>query len=103
MTTALPDNDDLLAEVVAASGGGMRKVNTLPDLCNMKASLALAESLARASLMTSPAAKRRLQARRLELGLGELPGYVPPKHLLLYLVSDPRDKSSSDANRLVDI
>lgn len=59
---------------------------SMPDLVNIKDSLAIAESLARASLMTSPAARRRLQARRLELGLGEDPGYVPPKHLLLYLV-----------------
>lgn len=76
-------------EISASNTGqqaGLGKVPSMPDLCNMKNSLALAESLARASLMTSPAAKRRLQARRLELGLGEHPGYVPPKHLLLYLV-----------------
>ncbi|KAG8263326.1 Nocturnin [Homalodisca vitripennis] len=59
---------------------------TLPSLATIKDSLAIAERLAQASLMTSPAAKRRLQARRMELGLGEDPEYVPPKHLLLYLV-----------------
>lgn len=60
---------------------------TLPSLAAIKDSLALAERLAQASLMTSPAARRRLQARHVELGLGDDPGgYVPPKHLLLYLV-----------------
>jgi hypothetical protein len=59
---------------------------SLPDLLNISESMALAESLARASLLTSPAAKRRLQARRIELGLHPDPGFVPPKHLLLYLV-----------------
>lgn len=56
------------------------------QLLKIKEKLALAESLASASLLTSPAAKRRLQARKLELGLGDEPGYVPPKDLLLYLV-----------------
>jgi hypothetical protein len=56
------------------------------QLLKIKEKLALAESLASASLLMSPAAKRRLQARKLELGLGDEPGYVPPKDLLLYLV-----------------
>uniref|UniRef100_A0A8D8R0S3 Nocturnin n=1 Tax=Cacopsylla melanoneura TaxID=428564 RepID=A0A8D8R0S3_9HEMI len=56
------------------------------QLLKIKEKLAIAESLASASLLTSPAAKRRLQARKLELGLGDEPGYVPPKDLLLYLV-----------------
>lgn len=84
MTTCGTEEKDTANAISAQAGLG--KVPSMPDLCNMKNSLALAESLARASLMTSPAAKRRLQARRLELGLGEHPGYVPPKHLLLYLV-----------------
>uniref|UniRef100_A0A1B6CCY4 Nocturnin n=1 Tax=Clastoptera arizonana TaxID=38151 RepID=A0A1B6CCY4_9HEMI len=57
------------------------------NLEHIKASLEIAESLAKASLMTSPAAKRRLQARKMELGLvDDSAGYIPPKHLLLYLV-----------------
>lgn len=57
------------------------------DLLRMKESLALAESLARASMMTSPSAGRRLRARQLELDSKDDPnGYVPPKHVLLYLV-----------------
>lgn len=63
--------------------------NTMPNLNleHIKASLEIAESLAKASLMTSPAAKRRLQARKVELGLmDDNAGYIPPKHLLLYLV-----------------
>lgn len=66
--------------------GSEEEFATLPSLAAIKDSLAIAERLAQASLMTSPAAKRRLQARRVEMGLGEDPGYVPPKHLLLYLV-----------------
>lgn len=58
----------------------------MPSLLSIRDSYQVAESLARADLMTSPAARRRLQARRIELGLGEHPGFVPPKHLLLYLV-----------------
>lgn len=56
----------------------------------IRQSLVLAESLARASLMTSPAAKRRLVARSIELQIGyvdeESGDFVPPKQLLLYLV-----------------
>jgi hypothetical protein len=59
----------------------------MPSLNDIRESLALAESLARASLLTSPGAKRRLAARRLELGEDPSTGvYTPPKHLLLYLV-----------------
>ncbi|XP_073974101.1 NADP/NADPH phosphatase nocturnin isoform X2 [Rhodnius prolixus] len=67
-------------------GGGLREGVSMPSLLSIRDSYQVAESLARADLMTSPAARRRLQARRIELGLGEHPGYVPPKHLLLYLV-----------------
>lgn len=59
---------------------------TLPSLAAIKDSLAIAERLAQASLMTSPAAKRRLQARSVEMGRWDESGYVPPKDLLLYLV-----------------
>lgn len=59
----------------------------MPSLGDIRESLALAESLASASLLTSPGAKRRLAARRLELGEDPSTGvYTPPKHLLLYLV-----------------
>ncbi|KAF6201467.1 hypothetical protein GE061_003858 [Apolygus lucorum] len=66
--------------------GGLREGVSMPSLLSIRDSYNVAESLARADLMTSPAARRRLQARRIELGLGEHPGFVPPKHLLLYLV-----------------
>jgi hypothetical protein len=59
----------------------------MPSLNDIRESLALAESLASANLLTSPGAKRRLAARRLELGEDPSTGvYTPPKHLLLYLV-----------------
>lgn len=48
-------------------------------------SLEVAESLARASLLTPISAKNRLLARSLEFeGMGG--AYVPPKEVLLYLV-----------------
>lgn len=56
--------------------------------------LAVAEALARTSMMTSPAARRRLAARQVEMDL--IAGgddldydhidYVPPKQLLMYMV-----------------
>lgn len=56
--------------------------------------LAVAEALARTSMMTSPAAKRRLAARKIEMDVNSDPtayydednDYIPPKQLLLYLV-----------------
>lgn len=60
------------------------------DLKRIKEDLELAESLARASLMTPTAAKKRLLARGMQLKFGymdETSGdFVPPKELLLYLV-----------------
>lgn len=56
------------------------------DLSAIKRSLELAETLASVSLMTSPAARRRLQARSVELGLRPGQPYEPPRELLLYLV-----------------
>ncbi|KAF5272703.1 hypothetical protein FQA39_LY07730 [Lamprigera yunnana] len=57
---------------------------------DMRSSLVLAETLAKASLMTSPAAKRRLAARSAEFKFGHVDeasgSYVPPRQLLLYLV-----------------
>lgn len=57
--------------------------------------LAVAEALARTSMMTSPAARRRLAARKVEMDLiaggdddfdNDLVDYVPPKQLLMYMV-----------------
>lgn len=56
--------------------------------------LKVAEALANTSAMTSPAAKRRLAARRMEMNLNsanfvydsENSDYIPPKELLMYLV-----------------
>lgn len=53
----------------------------------------VAEALAKTSMMTSPAAKRRLAARKMEMNLNnadfvydENSDYIPPKELLMYLV-----------------
>lgn len=60
---------------------------TPTEFQNIRESLAVAESLAKASLLTSPTAERRLRARQLELNSkDDSVGYVPPKHVLLYLV-----------------
>lgn len=56
--------------------------------------LAIAEALANTSAMTSPAARRRLAARKMEMSLNtpdfvydvENAEYIPPKDLLMYLV-----------------
>lgn len=66
------------------------------DIKEFRGQLAVAEALARASMLTSPAAKRRLQARKIEFELDSEDSvykqnederdYVPPKELLLYLV-----------------
>lgn len=66
------------------------------DINKFRGQLAVAEALARASMLTSPAAKRRLQARKIEFELDSEDSinrqndderdYVPPKELLLYLV-----------------
>lgn len=56
--------------------------------------LAVAEALAQASIMTSPAVRRRLAARKLEMELSDgdfvydadNEEFVPPKQLLMYLV-----------------
>lgn len=56
--------------------------------------LAIAEALTNTSMMTSPAAKRRLAARKIEMSLNtpdfvydpENAEYIPPKELLMYLV-----------------
>lgn len=56
------------------------------DLSAIKKSLELAETLASVSLMTPASARRRLQARSVELGLRPGQAYEPPRELLLYLV-----------------
>lgn len=65
------------------------------DRQEFREKLAVAEALARTSMMTSPAAKRRLAARKIEMDINadafnnatdEDFDYVPPKQLLLYLV-----------------
>lgn len=56
--------------------------------------LAIAEALANTSMMSSPAVKRRLAARKIEMSLNtpdfvydpENAEYIPPKELLMYLV-----------------
>lgn len=56
--------------------------------------LNVAEALAKTSMMTSPAASRRLAARKMEMNLNdadfvydsENSDYIPPKELLMYLV-----------------
>lgn len=60
--------------------------------------LSVAEAVAQTSAMTSPAARRRLAARKIEMEMnakvadtiirkeGETGDYVPPKQLLIYLV-----------------
>lgn len=54
---------------------------------NINESLQIAEKLARASQLTSPSAERRLRVRQLEFhSKDDSKGYVPPKHVLLYLV-----------------
>lgn len=49
---------------------------------------AVVEALARTSLMTSPAAKRRIAARKIEInnGFSKETEFEPPKELLMYLV-----------------
>ncbi len=60
---------------------------SLAEFHDMRKSLEVAESLAKASMLTPPSAERRLRARQLELDSKDDPnGYVPPKHVLLYLV-----------------
>lgn len=57
------------------------------DMKEMKESLAIAERLASAAMLTSTAARRRLKARNMEIvGMNVDPAFVPPKELLMYLV-----------------
>ena len=81
--------------------GNNSKANLLPskqttdsvDKCDkmcVNNALEVAEALSRTSLMTSPAARRRLLARKIEMDINEdhanRDDYVPPKQLLIYLV-----------------
>lgn len=56
------------------------------DPKEMKKDLEIAEILAKGAMMMSPAAKRRLAARRLEMGVDQDSEFVPPRQVLLYLV-----------------
>ena len=57
---------------------------------NLRESLALAETLTKMSMMTTPAMKKRLVARSMEIKFGHLDehsgAFIPPKQFLLYLV-----------------
>lgn len=60
---------------------------THQEFTNIRESLEIAENLAKASLLTSRTAERRLRARQLEFDSKDDPnGYIPPRHVLLYLV-----------------
>ncbi|KAJ1524983.1 hypothetical protein ONE63_009834 [Megalurothrips usitatus] len=89
------DDDLEPARVTAlvAESLGLEPQSSAEVTALMRESLAVAERLAAASLMTSVAARRRLQARSIELSAGcaaglcgDLEEYVPPRALLLYLV-----------------
>lgn len=67
------------------------------DMKEFRAKLRVAEALAQASSMTSPAAKRRLEARKIEMDMtkdqekpvflnDENEEYTPPKELLIYIM-----------------
>lgn len=57
------------------------------QLNNIEECLVVAEHLAKISLAMSPSAKRRLQARKLEIEFrNDADDFIPPRHLLLYLV-----------------
>ncbi|EEB19245.1 hypothetical protein Phum_PHUM563810 [Pediculus humanus corporis] len=64
----------------------MSKVGSLFNLKDIKESLAIAESLATTAMKTSQSAKKRLLARKIEMGLDSNLEFVPPKQVLLYLV-----------------
>lgn len=61
-----------------------------PYVLKIRQDLKVAEALAQISLLTSPAARRRLAVRSLQLGRdpeqGPTEEYEPPKDILLYLV-----------------
>lgn len=61
-----------------------------PHILKIRQDLKVAEALAQVSLLTSPAARRRLAVRSLQLGKdpeqGPTEEYEPPKDILLYLV-----------------
>lgn len=63
------------------------------NMIDFRAKLRVAEALAQASSMTSPSAKRRLEARKIEMDMGksvflndENEEYTPPKELLIYIM-----------------
>ena len=78
----------------------LQDIETLQKTFSMsefRAKLRVAEALAQASDMTSSAAKRRLEARRVEMNMNKEHGkpvflnefdeeYTPPKELLIYIM-----------------
>lgn len=85
-----PNNSDDEAHVAPLTMENLKQFNER----YFREKLAIAEALANTSMMTSPAVKRRLQARKMELSLNapdfvydpENAEYIPPKELLMYLV-----------------
>lgn len=83
------------SQTVADTSGDVRPIMNRKEYHER---LAVAEALSRTSMMTSPAARRRLAARKVEIDMmGGSEGidegywdedfdYVPPKQLLMYMV-----------------
>lgn len=89
-TTTTTTTTSAVAVATAAAGG-----RPIMNRQEYHERLAVAEALSRTSMMTSPAARRRLAARKVEFDMmgGVDEGYwdddfdyVPPKQLLLYMV-----------------
>lgn len=84
---------DATVEKVAEQTAPAVVVNNLNE-AYFRDKLNVVEALAKTSMMTSPAAKRRLAARKMEMNLNnanfvydsENSDYIPPKELLMYLV-----------------
>lgn len=75
----------------------MRSMQERFSMADFRDKLRVAEALAQASDMTSPAAKRRLGARKMEMDMAKDQGrpvflndedveYTPPKELLIYIM-----------------
>lgn len=75
----------------------IREMQEKFNMTDFRAKLRVAEALAQASSMTSPAAKRRLEARKIEMDMNKDQGkpvflndeneeYTPPRELLIYIM-----------------
>lgn len=74
----------------------MREMQERFNMNEFHEKLKVAEALAQASMLTPPAAKRRLEARKIEMDLAKDQGpifldeddneYTPPKELLIYIM-----------------